>query len=308
MITDGPPISIGIPFFNAESTLLDAVRSVFAQTHVSWELILLDDGSTDRSLELALSIDDPRVRVYSDGKNKRLATRLNELRYLVRTEYIARMDADDLMAPTRLARQLEVLVANPDVDLVSTGVLSLTDDYEPVGVRCVAPGHSILPRALLGGHSGIVHASVIGRKAWFDRNSYRQDLPISQDTNLWVRAYSRNDLRVAFVPEPMYYYREDGSVNAGKLLRAYHIGRQTILRDAGSRFRFVDRAAAFAASSARSVAVGVLDSLGRLDVIRARRVPVQLENIQKERLEGEIASIRALELPLRKNTKTHYVS
>lgn len=53
-------VTICIPFYNAQSTLLDAVRSVFAQTHKSWELILIDDGSTDHSLELAQSINDPR--------------------------------------------------------------------------------------------------------------------------------------------------------------------------------------------------------------------------------------------------------
>ena len=305
MVTsEAPCISIGIPFYNAEATLLDAVRSVFAQTHEDWELILVDDGSTDRSLEIAHSIDDPRVRVYSDGKNKRLATRLNEMRHLVSTDYMARMDADDLMSPTRLARQLEVLVVNPEVDLVSTGVCSLKDDYEPMGVRCVAPGHSIHPRGLLGGHSGIVHASVLGRKAWFERNPYKEDLVISQDTNLWVRAYSRDDLRIAFVPEPMYYYREDGSVSPRKLLLAYQIGRQTILRDAGSRFSLVDRVAAFAASSGRSVAVRVLDRLGRLDVIRARRNPVRLSDIERQHLTSEIAAIRALDLPLRAPLET----
>ena len=299
VMADSPLVSIGISFYNAEATLLDAVRSVFAQTHINWELILLDDGSVDRSLEIAQSIDDSRVRVYSDGRNKRLAARLNEMRQLARSDFMARMDADDLMAPTRIARQLEVLMANPEVDLVSTGVCSLKDDHEPVGVRCVGPGHSVHPRELLGGHSGIVHASILGRKAWFERNPYNEDLPISQDTNLWVRAYSRSDLRAEFVPEPLYYYREDGSVNVRKLLLAYRIGRKTILRDARAGFSLVDKVTAFAASSGRSVAVRALDTLGRMDVIRARRNPVGLAEADRQRLIREIAAIRGLELPLR---------
>ena len=294
-----PLITVGIPFYNAEATLLDAVRSVFAQTHAHWELILLDDGSTDRSLEVARSIDDPRVRVYSDGTNKRLASRLNEMRQLARSDYMARMDADDLMAPTRLEKQIEVLLAHPEVDLVSTGICSLTDDHHPVGVRCVAPGHSIRPRKLLGGHSGIVHASVLGRKAWFERNSYNETLPVSQDTNLWVCAYARGDLRAAFVPEPLYYYREDGNVSTRKLLLAYQIGRKTILSDARSQFSLTDRAAAYATSSARSAAVRMLDMLGRMDVIRARRNPGGLGEADKERLMAEVAAIRALDLPIK---------
>ena len=89
-------ITIGIPFYNAEAYLADAIRSVFAQTYEDWELILIDDGSTDNSLAIARSVDDPRVRVYSDGKNKKLASRLNELTQLATYEFIARMDADDV--------------------------------------------------------------------------------------------------------------------------------------------------------------------------------------------------------------------
>ena len=300
MVTEvAPLISVGIPFYNAEATLLDAVRSVFAQTYTNWELILLDDGSTDRSLEIAQSIDDSRVRVYSDGLNKRLARRLNEMRWLAKAEYLARMDADDLMAPTRLSQQIEALLTNPEVDLVSTGICSLTDDHEPLGVRCVAQAHSINPRRLLGGHSGIVHASILGRKSWFERNSYDEDLLISQDTNLWVRSYARDDLRVTFIPKPLYYYREDGNVNIRKLLLAYQIGRQTILRDARSRFSFMDRVSAFAASGLRSAAVRAIDVCGRMDLIRARRSPSGLDQVEKKRLDIEIAQIRAIALPLK---------
>src|SRR5699024_12652561 len=79
-----PAISIGLPFYNAEEFLLDSIKSIFAQTYQNWELILIDDGSTDNSLSIAQSIDDPRVRLYSDGKNKKLAARLNEIAKLAR--------------------------------------------------------------------------------------------------------------------------------------------------------------------------------------------------------------------------------
>src|SRR5512136_1054483 len=81
-----PRVTVGIPFYNAGQTLADAVRSVFAQTLTDWELILLDDGSTDRGLEFARSIDDPRVRVVSDGRNLRLAARLNQIAEFARAE------------------------------------------------------------------------------------------------------------------------------------------------------------------------------------------------------------------------------
>ncbi|MEN6301484.1 MAG: glycosyltransferase family A protein, partial [Armatimonadia bacterium] len=115
-----PTVSVGIPFYNSEATLLNSVRSVFAQTFQDWELVLMDDGSTDGSLEVARSIDDPRVRVISDGKNLRLPGRLNALHRVTKGRYIARMDSDDLMHPRRLEEQVALLDERPDVDVVGT--------------------------------------------------------------------------------------------------------------------------------------------------------------------------------------------
>ena len=128
-------ITIAIPFLNAEKYLVDAIRSVFAQTHTDWELLLIDDGSTDKSLEIAHSIKDSRVRVISDGFNKKLASRLNEITDIASHELIARMDADDLMSPDRLKIQLEILKSHPEIDLVSCGLYSTKNDLSLVGIR-----------------------------------------------------------------------------------------------------------------------------------------------------------------------------
>lgn len=299
MTTPLPPVSIGISFFNAEDSLLDAVRSVFAQTHQNWELILIDDGSTDRSLELAKSINDPRVKVYSDGENKKLAARLNEIIDLASFDFIARMDADDLMARDRIEKELRVLVNDPVCDLVSTGVVSLTDDNKPVGVRSVPPSHVVTPRSLLRSHHGIVHASIIARKDWYKRNRYREDLPCAQDKSLWISAYSKLDLRVKFLPEPLYYYREDSSVSPFKLLRAYRVGRGIITRDATNRFPFSDKASSYIRSALQSLVVSILGRFNKMDLIRARRSGGEMLETDRLYFENEIAAIKSAELPIR---------
>ena len=293
-----PVVTIGLPFYNAEATLLDAVRSVFAQTHQDWKLILMDDGSTDRSLELARSIRDPRVSVHSDGRNCRLAARLNQITQLATSEFIARMDADDLMSPMRLERQLEFLSVRPDVDLLSTGMYSLTDDYQPAGIRCAPENHLITPRGLMTGNAGIVHASIIGRRSWFSRNPYNEGLEKSQDTNLWVCAFSKGDLAVAFLPDPLYYYREDGNITKSKLLAAYRVGRYTILNDAKHRFSVPDRVHALSVNLGKSMAISFLSGIGRLDVVRRRRNVILIDSSKRERLILEINRIRLIELPL----------
>lgn len=292
-----PPVSIGISFYNAELTLLDAVRSVFAQTHQNWELILVDDGSTDRSLELAESIKDPRVRVCSDGQNRRLAARLNQITKLAKYDLVARMDADDLISPTRLEKQIQVLLSEPEIDLISTGICSLSNNYEPVGIRCVAEGHSITAAGLLSGGSGIVHASLLGRRAWFERNPYKESMLKSQDTNLWVRSYSKNDLRVAFIPEPLYYYCEDDNVTKNQLLLAYAMGRHTIIADAKKGFNLRVKSRALLDNIIKTFVVKFFSAYA-LKVARGRRNAEPLNLLREKSLRSEISFIRDTVLPL----------
>ena len=118
-----PLVTVGLPMYNPGRFLDLAVRSVFAQTYDNWELIILDDGSTDGSLELARRIRDPRVNVFSDGKNRGLPYRLNQILDLASGQFIARMDADDLMHPERIERQGKHLLAYPEADAVTTGAI-----------------------------------------------------------------------------------------------------------------------------------------------------------------------------------------
>ena len=292
-----PYVSIGISFYNSELTLLDAVRSVFAQTYKNWELILVDDGSTDKSLELARSINDPRVRVYSDGNNRRLAARLNELTTLAKYNYIARMDADDLISPQRLEKQVGLLCSQSSIDLVTTGICSLNDGYHPMGIRCVPENHVITAAGLLSGGAGIVHASLLGRREWFERNPYKESMLKSQDTNLWVRSYSKHDFRVLFIREPLYYYREDGNVTKNQLLIAYAMGRHTIINDAKNRFSLGVKSKALIDNLIKTFAVTFFTEYA-LKIARSRRNAVSLDELQKENIKSEVYFIRSVTLPI----------
>jgi glycosyltransferase involved in cell wall biosynthesis len=219
-------ITIGLPFYNAEFFLKHSIQSVFAQTHQEWELILIDDGSTDESLKIAKSIIDPRVRVLSDGKNKKLAARLNEIVRLAKYDLIARMDADDIMSPTRLEKQLKVLLEKPEVDIVSTGLYSVSDSLEVKGVRWHSSNDISFDDLLFRRGCGVVHAAILGRKIWFQRNGYDESLKLAQDYELWLRASNKKDFNVFLLQEPLYYYREEGSINSKKMLLAYKYERE----------------------------------------------------------------------------------
>src|SRR6266481_9622650 len=120
-----PDLTIGISFKNPGVFFGLALQSVFAQTFSNWELILIDDGSSDGSLELASSLRDPRVRVYSDSKGKSLNVRLNELVRLATGNFFVRMDADDAMHPERLQRQVEILEKNSRSTVVGSAAYSI---------------------------------------------------------------------------------------------------------------------------------------------------------------------------------------
>lgn len=220
-------ITIAIPFYNAEKYLYQAIQSVFAQTFLDWELLLIDDGSTDESLKIAKSINDPRVRVISDGKNKRLAGRLNEVTHLAKYDYIARMDADDLMDPDRLKMQYEILENNPTYDIVTSGVFSVRNDLSIVGKRGT-DYKGVNFEEIISRKKGVTHAALLARKSWYERHQYNETLKIAQDLDLWIRSSYKNDLNVIAISNPLYIYREEDNVTYDKLLRAYANERKSI--------------------------------------------------------------------------------
>lgn len=262
-----PAVSIAIPFFNAEHVLKDSIRSVFAQTHQNWELILIDDGSTDRSLEIARSIDDPRVRVYSDGKNMRLASRLNQISTLARYDYIARMDADDLMTTERIERLLSILVSHPEYDLVSCGTYSVDSSLRLLGQRGQDIDEISFSGLLAKTHK-FLHAGLVARKCWYLRNKYDESLPIAQDSELWLRASKAGDFKAMTIAEPLYIYREEGNVTKRKLLTAYRLERSHFSTFVGGR---ATRWVYLAKSAFKTALVVLLDQFGALRVLLDRR-------------------------------------
>lgn len=213
-------VTIGLPVYNAEKYIDKAIRSILSQTYKNWELIIVDDGSSDRSIEIARSYDDSRIIIYSDGKNKKLPARLNEVVQRANGDFIARMDADDIIAPNKIEMQVNYLLENKEIDLVSTGLCSISNNDEVLGVRVYKNRELSIDEVLLG-QSGIVHAAVLARKSWFERHLYSSNYPRAEDYELWARSVVEHDLNYYLIEEPLYYYREDGNISLDNLLTAY---------------------------------------------------------------------------------------
>jgi len=286
-------ISIAIPFYNAEVFLPDAIRSVFAQTYQNWELILINDGSTDNSLKIAQAVNDPRVRVISDGQNKKLAGRLNEVTKIAKYEYIARMDADDLMSPDRLKIQFDILAANPEIDLVSTGLYSILNDNTLVGYRG-STENNINFKQLIKKEKGILHASVLAKKTWYERNYYNEKLPLGQDSDMWLRASKKNDLKIKIISEPLYIYREEGNITAKKMLRAYRMEREVFSKYIDTKFF---RSWYMMKSLIKTIIIYTLNKIGYLSFLQKRRNSVELSQLQIENFNNIINKIKNTQVP-----------
>jgi glycosyltransferase involved in cell wall biosynthesis len=288
-----PLVTIGIPFLDAERTLLNAIRSVFAQSYANWELILIDDGSTDGGLELARSITDPRVRVYSDGKNLKLAARCNQIANLAKGKYVARLDADDLMHPERLQKQVSFMEEHRDVDVVGTGMFILDEQGHVIGKRHPRTQAKLSCRP---SDVPVAHATVMGRTEWFRRNPYDQSLEKAQDMELWLRTVYHSCF--ANLPEPLYFYRELGSFSPEKYRRGWRCTRQVIRRHGP---RLVGRL-----NARKEILKGYLKvaiytgayycGLHRV-LLRRRSLPISPE--EKRAAEAALDRIRGQEVPLR---------
>lgn len=223
MFNDYPLISIGIPFYNAEKYLGFAIQSVIAQSYENWELILVDDGSSDNSLKIAqeFSQRDGRIRVICDGQNKKLPYRLNQLIKESKGDFIARMDADDLMHPDRLKKELSFLLENPGYDLVSGGIVSIDHKNNVTGMRTV---NKLVTIDKDSKSYPIVHPTVMARRDWYLRNSYSLNYPRAEDYELWCRTSSVGDLKIAILPDILLFYREFGNLDPNKLINSYNDG------------------------------------------------------------------------------------
>lgn len=205
-------VSVVIPVYNGETYLAAAVESVLRQTHPSVECVVVDDGSTDRSGEIAdgLSAAEPgRVRVVHT-ENRGVAAARNCGIAAARADLVAFLDADDLWLPAKLERQLIAFRARPEAGIVYTGVHLVDAHGRYIGRMRAAPPAAALRNTLLMERppliltTGLVPRQVLDAIGGFDER-----LSTSADCDLACRIALRHD--VTLVDEPLALWRQHGS-------------------------------------------------------------------------------------------------
>lgn len=207
-----PKLTIGISFKNPGKYFETTLKSVFAQTFTDWELILMDDGSTDGSIEYAKNINDPRVRVYVDGKSQGLSARLNQMIQITQAPYFFRMDADDIMHPNRLEKQYQALINYDNMTVVGTAAYSIDEDSKILGFRKSRSEQKYGFNAI----QSFIHPTVAASTSWFRENFYSENFIYQrcEDTELWCR--TTETTKFVNLAEPLLYYREEKSLSIEK--------------------------------------------------------------------------------------------
>ena len=257
-----PAVTIAMPVYDGGRELRLAVQSILDQTFAGWELILVDDGSTDGAVAALAGLADPRVRILADGQNRGLAARLNQVIGLARAPLIARMDHDDIAHPERLARQVEFLATHQQVDLLGTRCLSMSEDEQIIGELPFAETHAeICRRPWLGFY--LAHPSWMGRTTWFRRHPYAEPAPYCcEDQELLVRSSATS--RYHALPEPLLAYRVHTKVPLQKLFRTRVALIGVQLSHFASHHRYGDAALAGMAFLVRTASDVVRELLPRL--------------------------------------------
>ena len=291
-----PLVTISSAFYNETAYLRTLIKSVFAQTFTDWELILLDDGSTDNSLEIAQSIDDPRVKVFTNGQNRGRSYSLNRLATLAQGKYLARFDADDMCSITRIEKQVRFLESNPGVDAVGTGICYLNKDDDPVGCWHAPQSHEQIcenPDKTLN----ICHGSLLGKKSWFGQWTYDTSLTLSVDGDMLYRAYKNSTF--ANIPEPLYYYRLDQSCTLRKQFTSRYYRSKYLFRYHAKQGRYGKAISAWTLQYGKYISTVLMCATG----LRKRLMQRRYENLSPSEIsayENEIHKIKSIELPLKR--------
>lgn len=178
-------VSVLMPAYNAELYIYKSIKSVLKQSYKNFELIIVDDGSTDRTIDIIKSFSDLRIKLYENQENKGLPYTRNKLISLATGEYIALLDSDDICCKKRLEVQVKYLKNNTHIDVVGSNFVrfgkkyfkfgSVETDFKKLKVRLIFM-------------NGILNSSAMMRASFIKENNicYRNDFKVVQDYAFWV--------------------------------------------------------------------------------------------------------------------------
>jgi len=202
-----PQISVLMPVYNAAEYLAASINSIISQTFSDWEMVIVNDGSTDGSLNIANSwtARDQRIRVIDNAENKGQTACLNQgMKHCLGT-WIARQDADDLSHPQRFQRQIEYLRNHPETVLLGTQGVLIDGDSLRIGLLDVPEDVASVAWCLPFLNPFLHTAVLFHREIVLEDGGYDESYRIAQDYELWTRLAARHT--TANIPQRFVSYR-----------------------------------------------------------------------------------------------------
>jgi len=244
-------VSVIMSMRNSAATVEAAARSVLVQSLPNLEFIVIDDGSHDQSSLIIESFGDPRIRLVREPQSAGLATRLNQAVALAKGEFIARMDADDICFPDRLARQVARLRERPLLDVLGCRAAVFRNDGALIGELPVGRSHRDVTAHPFVGFP-LPHPTWCGRADWFRSHRYDDRLRYAEDQDLLLRSF--RDSTFGGLDAVLLAYRQDG-LSLKKLLP----GRATFVKSVWRNKARPAEVWSAMAGSANQVAKGMVD-------------------------------------------------
>jgi exopolysaccharide production protein ExoQ len=201
-------VSAIMPTYNAMPHVKEAIDSVLAQTFQDWELIVVDDGSTDGTTEFLATYTDPRIRVFELGENRGPAHARNVALGFACGKYIAPCDSDDIFLPERFAREVAYLESHPEIHVVATQMMYFTEGEAPRRGLLYPEDPAAIDRRFAKGKMAVPFGASMIRSWCFDRfGPFCEDLRRAQDFEWFMRIRRSCNFRV--LPSYLYLYRHD---------------------------------------------------------------------------------------------------
>lgn len=185
---DSPLVSVLMPVYNAQETVIESLNSIINQTYQNLEIIVINDGSSDESERLVRSLTDKRITIYANDTNRGIIKTLNRGLQLARGKYIARMDADDISLPTRIEEEVKLMEQHPEVVVCGTDIELFSDTGRKLPKPFLVSGDSRELKSRLAVATCFAHPSVIIRKSVLDKHrlAYDSNYLHAEDYKMWL--------------------------------------------------------------------------------------------------------------------------
>ena len=232
-----PLISVILPVYNAEKFLNESINSILEQTYTHFELIIVNDGSTDGSQAIIEHYSDPRIKNIFHTQNKGLVASLNIAIVSAKGDMIVRMDADDIAFKDRVQKQVQYLLDHPAIDIVGTHAVFFETNTQSPMANWELDLNTITPSSIkkaLTWENCLIHPSICMRSEIAKSLLYNEHQKNYEDYDLWLRATADN-INIAKIDESLLYYRvQPNSITQSSIRK-----ENFYFQKAGVKYRFI---------------------------------------------------------------------